>query len=127
MAGLQIFCLEDDAELRDVMVETFSFLEPGSHIELCATLEQSRRLFANDVNRFHLYLIDIRVPGGSGLDFVRLLRNSGCTSIIALMSAYTRPKRAVLESLDCHWLPKPLYAESLLEMLHLAQSATSAY
>jgi DNA-binding response OmpR family regulator len=125
MTELRILCLEDDVELREVMVETFSFLDPDVRVELCATLEQSQRLLGGDVNRFALYLVDIRVPGGSGIDFAVGLRERGCTSVIALMSAYVRPKRHILESLNCHWLPKPLYAESLLDLLHIARGAPS--
>jgi DNA-binding response OmpR family regulator len=126
MTVLQVLCLEDDASLREAMQETFAFIDPDAHVQLCATVEQSQRLLGNDLNRYDLFLIDIRISGSTnGLDFARWLRQNGCTSIISLMSAYQRPRLHIMESLDCRWLPKPLSADGLLELIDFARSARS--
>jgi DNA-binding response OmpR family regulator len=126
MTLLQILCLEDDVSLRNAMQETFAFIDPDLHVQLCATVEQSQRVLGNDVNRYDLFLIDIHISGSvSGLDFARWLRHSGCTSIIALMSAYQRPRLHIMEGLDCRWMPKPLSADGLLELIDFARSARS--
>ena len=126
MKRLQIVCLEDDHALRSVMRETLTLLEPTARVEVCATTEQLHMLISNRSQRVDLFMIDIRVQGeDKGIVLARNLREQGSKAIIALMSAYQRPKWRIMEEYDLHWLPKPLDADAILALIDTAKAQTA--
>lgn len=67
-----ILLLEDDAALGQGI--RFALEREGIHIELCTTLAQAQRLVAN--RTFDLFILDVNLPDGSGLDLLRDVRRS---------------------------------------------------
>lgn len=126
MKRLQIVCLEDDHALRSVMRETLTLLEPAARVEVCATVEQLNLLLNNRTERFDLFMIDIRMQGvDRGMELARQLREQGYQAVIAVMSAYQRPKWRIMEELGLHWLPKPLDADAILALIDAAKAQTA--
>jgi CheY-like chemotaxis protein len=126
MNPLQIVCLEDDKTLRSVMSETLAWLEPAARVEVCATVEQLQMVVTNRDVRTDLFMIDIRVQGvDRGIEVARELREGGSQAVIALMSAYNRPKSRIMEELDLRWLPKPLDADAILALIDAAKAQTA--
>lgn len=55
----------------------------------------------------NMLVFDIRLPGMTGLELARRLRDSGEKRPILIVSAYQPPPRAELRELDAHFMPKP--------------------
>lgn len=54
-----------------------------------------------------LLVFDIRLPGMTGLELARKLRENGEQRPILIVSAYQAPSHAELKSLGAHFMPKP--------------------
>lgn len=67
-----ILLLEDDAALGQGI--RFALEREGIHIELCTTLAQAQSLVAG--RAFDLFILDVNLPVGSGLDLLRDVRRS---------------------------------------------------
>ena len=55
----------------------------------------------------NLLVFDIRLPGMTGLELAKRLRDAGERRPILIVSAYQPPPRAQLEELQAHFMPKP--------------------
>lgn len=81
-----IFILEDEDSIRDLLNVLFS-------IEGYKVLEVSR---VSDFNRLHgtvdvdLYILDVRLPDGSGIDVCNGLKNGCSETPILMMSAHAK-------------------------------------
>lgn len=54
-----------------------------------------------------LLVFDIRLPGMTGLELAKKLRETGEKRPILIVSAYQPPARSELEALGAHFMPKP--------------------
>ncbi len=55
----------------------------------------------------NVLVFDIRLPGMTGLELAKALRDAGETRPILIVSAYQPPPRTQLEALNAHFMPKP--------------------
>ena len=77
----QLLVVEDDQSIRESLVDFFRGREWLVHP--CGDLAAARRALA--AQRFHMVLLDLRLPDGDGLDVLRALRKAGDkTPVIAL-------------------------------------------
>ena len=116
----QICILEDDDDIREVITmvlesenyEVFSFSDVSSFMA---------RKFTHEPD---LYLLDIRLPDGNGLEVCELLRSdekSGRTPII-MMSAHERIDKIKQECTANDFIAKPFDIYQLLGRVNLALS-----
>lgn len=77
-----VLILEDDKDLSDGIV--LSLNSPELEFVQCETIAEAKALLPGRI--FDLYIIDINLPDGSGLDFCRYIRESSKTPI-ALLTA----------------------------------------
>lgn len=76
----KILLLEDDATLGNGIVLALN--SESSEITLCSTLSEARKAYRHGA--FQLLIIDINLPDGSGLDFLREVRRQDSVPIILL-------------------------------------------
>ena len=76
----KILLLEDDATLGNGIVLALN--SESSEIILCSTLAEARKAYRHGA--FQLLIIDINLPDGSGLDFLREVRRQDSVPIILL-------------------------------------------
>jgi DNA-binding response OmpR family regulator len=55
----------------------------------------------------NVLVFDIRLPGMTGLELAKRLRDGGEKRPILIVSAYQPPPRAQLDELGAHFMPKP--------------------
>jgi len=81
------------------------------------TLFEGRR--AVDSDSFDIYLIDIRLPDGNGLELIPLIRGRSSAAIIVILTAYATIEGAItaLKSGADHYLIKPVDLDELLMVL----------
>ncbi|MEO0596401.1 MAG: ATP-binding protein [Chloroflexota bacterium] len=111
-----ILHLEDDLILLDIFKTAIKEQESDINLIQCLrgvqVLEQAQ---SNDAN-IDLYILDIRVRGRmNGIEVAQKLRDSGVTTPIILSSAYEKPPKQLLDTLDCLWIPKPWTLDLFLE------------
>ena len=68
------------------------------------------------VSEAELLIIDIRMPGMTGLELAQQLRSSGDRRPILMVSAYNPPSRSQLRELGATFHPKPFDFPTLLEI-----------
>lgn len=86
---------------------------------------------ANDrirAERHEIYLLDVRLPDGNGLDLIPAVRGSCADAIIIMLTAYATVENAVraLKSGADHYLIKPLDLEKLLVVIKEEEEDLSA-
>lgn len=80
---MRLLLVEDDPELATVL-ET-GFREQGIHVARAASLPQGRDEAAR--TSFDVIVLDVMLPGGSGLDLCRVLRSQGLATPILMLTA----------------------------------------
>jgi len=60
-----------------------------------------------EVQSADICFFDIRLPGMTGLDLARKLREAGDKRPFVIVSAYHPPEPGLLESLEARFMPKP--------------------
>ena len=80
---LRLLAIEDEPRLGELIVS--SLTREGFAIDLATTIEEGREFVAT--NAYDLILLDLRLPDGSGLDFLKAFRRRGNTVPIIILSA----------------------------------------
>jgi CheY-like chemotaxis protein len=121
----RVLVVDDDDAMRATIVFTLS--DDGYEVEEAASGDEAMRALARDqaaAERFALIVMDVRMPGLSGLDTVRRLRALHRTTPIVLMTAFASPETMEeAQALDVPLLSKPF---ELAALTRLARESTAA-
>jgi two-component system OmpR family response regulator len=106
-----ILVVDDDREIRDLLSR---FLEKqGLRVTAARDARDARRLWP--LGRYHLVVLDLMLPGESGLDFARWLRGQSDVPIVMLTAMSEETDRIVgLELGADDYVPKPFNPRELL-------------
>ena len=114
----RVLFIEDDADTRDLV----SFVLRRENFEVVLAADSEEAMFAAGAMSFELYLIDNWLPGESGVDLCKRLRQFDRTTPILFYSgaAYEQDKRAAFAAGAQGYLTKPMEIGKLVEeVLHL--------
>ena len=106
-----ILVVDDDREIRDLLSK---FLErQGMRVSAARDAREARKLWP--LGRYHLVVLDLMMPGESGLDFARWLRAQGEVPIVMLTAMGEETDRIVgLELGADDYVAKPFNPRELL-------------
>jgi two-component system OmpR family response regulator len=106
-----ILVVDDDREIRDLLSK---FLErQGMRVTAARDAKEARRLWP--LGRYHLVVLDLMLPGESGLDLARWLRAQALVPIVMLTAMAEETDRIVgLELGADDYLGKPFNPRELL-------------
>lgn len=107
-----ILVVDDDREIRDLLAR---FLEEKHQMRVTAVRDarEARRAFAN--GHYHLVVLDLMLPGESGLDFARWLRGQSDVPVVMLTAMGEETDRIIgLELGADDYVPKPFNPRELL-------------
>ncbi len=109
---MRILLVEDDAELREVIASGFA--EEDIDVVEAATVRDARMRAA--LGSFDVIVLDVMLPGGTGFELCRYLRERGETAPILMLTARTAVDDRVhgLESGADDYLTKPFAFRELL-------------
>jgi two-component system OmpR family response regulator len=120
-----ILIVDDDREIRDLLAR---FLErQGMRVSAARDAREARRLWP--LGRYHLVVLDLMLPGESGLDFARWLRGQSDVPIVMLTAMGEETDRIVgLELGADDYVPKPFNPRELLARIRavLRRTGTEA-
>jgi len=106
-----ILVVDDDREIRDLLAR---FLEKqGMRVSAARDAREARRLWP--LGRYHIVVLDLMMPGESGLDFARWLRSQANVPILMLTAMAEETDRIVgLELGADDYVQKPFNPRELL-------------
>ena len=109
----QILYTEDDADTRELV----SFVLTSSNCKVTLADSADKSLLLALTNEFDLYVIDNWMPGGSGIDLCKKLREFDSTTPILFYSGavYDRDKQEAFASGAQAYLTKPADIGALVE------------
>ena len=83
---MKILLVEDDAVLRDVMLRSLS--DAGHRVDIAASIDEARHWWR--VQAYDSVLLDLNLPGGSGLTLLREARARGDRTPVLVLTARSR-------------------------------------
>lgn len=109
----QILYTEDDADTRELV----SFVLTIRNCKVTLADSDGKALLLARTNHFDLYMIDNWLPGGSGIDLCRKLREFDSSTPILFYSgaAYDADKQEAFASGAQAYLAKPVDNDELVE------------
>jgi DNA-binding response OmpR family regulator len=109
---VKILVVDDEPDIREILVR---FLSAPGH-EVAAAAGGQEALVLAEVDSFSLALVDISMPGMSGLELLTKLKHLDPGISVLLMTAYPSPetKAAGLEQGVCGYLVKPFTKAEVL-------------
>ena len=109
----QILYTEDDADTRELV----SFLLTKSNCKVILAESDDKALLLARTNQFDLYMIDNWMPGCSGIDLCKRLREFDSLTPILFYSGavYDRDKQDAFDSGAQAYLSKPVDNDRLVE------------
>jgi len=119
-----ILVIDDDTRLRDLLARYLS--GAGHRVSVAADAEEAKARLASF--SFDLLIVDVMLPGQTGVDFVRELRRTSQVPVLMLTAlAESADRIAGLETGADDYLPKPFEPrELLLRIGAILRRATTA-
>jgi FixJ family two-component response regulator len=105
--------IDDDPAVLAALA--FSFGVDGFEVE---TLEDASRAIGSDLKSAACLVVDYRLPGRDGLEFVERIRKHGVRTAAVLITSHPTPATlARAASLDMPVVEKPLLTDELVEVV----------
>lgn len=107
-----VLIIEDDELVRDLASQVLS--NYGYNVQCVSNLNQANSIVKS--NRFDLFLIDIVLPDGNGVDFIESIKGDNAKAAFILSSGYTEDKPQIKHTIHkgYSFLHKPYTINSLL-------------
>lgn len=112
-AGPSLLIVDDDRVLRERLARAFR--ERGYDVRTAEDFEQAVAVAASDPPE--MALVDLRMPGGSGLDLVRRLRALDDATRVVVLTGYGSIATAIdaVRLGATHYLPKPADVQDIID------------
>jgi DNA-binding response OmpR family regulator len=111
-----VMVIEDSAALRGLIGDILH--RQGYRVESAETVPQARALIASHAHRVSLILLDINLPGGSGFDLLKLIRERTDAPVF-ILSALRQEEQVLLgQALGAQaFIEKPFNPRELVEKI----------
>lgn len=118
----RVLVVDDAAHVRDVIRLTLE--EVGHEVVLAETGQGARTALTR--RRPDLLILDLKLPGGSGVDVLRALREAGADTPVIIVTGYPDSDlmQQAMDFAPFVVLPKPVAPDVLLQAVHGALGAT---
>lgn len=115
---MRVLVVEDDRELGTVLAGGLA--EEGFHVALEATFDAGRSRVALGEGAFDVIVLDVMLPGGSGFDLCRWIRDRRIDTPVMMLTARDAVDDRVLglDSGADDYLTKPFAMRELVARLH---------
>lgn len=105
MTSKLVYILEDDADISELIAYILS--DAGYHVEECNTVSRFNELVSQRLP--DLFILDILLPDGNGLDICKQLRNDKHTAVIPVLMMSANKTKGEIEAAGCanNFIAKP--------------------
>jgi len=109
---MKILIIDDEEVLRDVLDTVLR--KEGFEVALAASGEEGLTILDNE--EIDLVLLDVMLPGISGLETLRLIRDSHSSTPVIIITAYSSIDGAIqaMKQGAFHYIPKPFKNEEVV-------------
>lgn len=116
MATKSIFILEDDPDISELVVYLLS--DAGYQVYQCATVRAFQQILSERLP--DLFILDILLPDGSGIEICRQLRTDGKTAHIPVLLMSANKTKRELEEHGCtaDFISKPFNIDFFKERVN---------
>lgn len=119
MSNANVLIVDDEDALRDVMIRRLRMA--GIHADGVGAGEQALELLSTC--GYDVIILDVKMPGISGIEVLKRLRVNGCPSEVIVLSGHASLDAAVelMEQGAYDYMMKPYDLEELIEKILRAQ------
>ncbi|MEO1165766.1 MAG: response regulator [Chloroflexota bacterium] len=123
---MHIVHLEDEGPLREIMQIALTSADPKLTMTQFIDSDNAIEFISENLEDITLFLLDVRVPGAlDGMEVAGRIRELGSERPIIITSAYRKPKKAQLETVNAQWMAKPWHIiDAPTTLLPLARGET---
>jgi len=105
---MHIVHLEDEGPLREIMQIALTSADPKLTMTQFIDSDNALEFIRENLNDITLFLLDVRVPGAlDGMGVAGRIRELGSERPIIITSAYRKPKKSALVTVNAQWMAKP--------------------
>lgn len=90
VAGLQVVLVDDSVPVRERVAASVSAVQGVAAVREAGDVPSGLRLL--ETGRTDVVVLDIEMPGLSGLEFLEIARRQGCQALIIMLSIHDYPK-----------------------------------
>ena len=107
--GIKVIYVEDEPAIAELLKSGLDLFG----IEVSPIYGNAEDAFSQitsesgSIKECNMLVFDIRLPGMTGLELAKSLRDAGEKRPILIVSAYQPPPKSELDELDAHFMPKP--------------------
>lgn len=119
----RILMVEDEVNLQQTLSERLT--DEGYEIAVAGSVQQAKKLLGNQF--FHLAILDVGLPDGTGFDIAKEIRNKHLDMAIVFLTAFGAPEQRVLglELGAEDYIVKPFHFRELLLRIQNALKRTA--
>lgn len=119
----KVLIIDDEADIRELL--TITLQRMNLETDVAEKIQEAKQCLAEI--QFDLCLLDLRLPDGSGLDFIKYLQDNYPTMPVIMITAHGNMEAAIkalkLGAFD--FLNKPIDLKHLRDVLHSALALSS--
>ena len=83
----------------------------------CSAEELLGKISSTEFTAADIMVLDIRLPGSTGLELAKRLRGQGENRPIVIVSAFNRPDQSVLDEIGAIFQPKPFDFQAIVHTI----------
>ncbi len=115
---VRVIYVEDEPSLAELLRAGLAMFGMMVNPIYCSAEELLTKISSPEYAAADVMFLDIRLPGLTGLELAKKLRERGDKRPIVIVSAYNRPDDSVLEELGATFRPKPFDFEDIVQTIN---------
>jgi DNA-binding NtrC family response regulator len=85
--------IDDDVDLRAALTEYISQMKIS--VRTAGSVAEAQRLIQTESSPFDLVLVDLKIPGGTGMDVLRTARTRSPNTLVTIITGYASMETAI--------------------------------
>ncbi len=114
---IRVLYVEDEPNLAELLRAGLGLFGMVVSPIYCSAEDLLKKSQADDFDLADILFLDIRLPGLTGLDLAKKLRERGDKRPIVVVSAYNRPSEEILEDIGAAFQPKPFDFDGIVNTI----------
>jgi DNA-binding NtrC family response regulator len=90
---IRALIIDDDVDLRSALTEYIS--QMSINVRTAGNVAEAQRLIQTEVDPFDLVLVDLKIPGGSGMDVLKAARTRSLNTLVTIITGYASMETAI--------------------------------
>jgi len=112
-----VLYLEDEPNLAELLRAGLGMFGMIVSPIYCSAEELLGKINSTEFTAADIMILDIRLPGLTGLELAKRLRDQGEKRPIVIVSAFNRPDQSVLDEIGAIFQPKPFDFQAIVHTI----------